>query len=324
MSFLEIAGVSKRLDEDHLALNEIDLSVKMKTKVGVAGETGSGKSTLLKTIGGLLKPDEGAVLFESNVVYGPLDRLIPGCPGIAYLSQHFELPKFITVLEYLHDPYQISEQEAEEIYQACQIVHLLPKQTRELSGGERQRVALAKLLTLRPKLMLLDEPFSNLDVLHKKAMLRVLENISEDFEVSMLLVSHDPMDLLGWAERILVMKSGKIVQDAEPQIIYNQPKDEYVAGLFGSYNLVALKNWGTAMKNGFTSVKSQVIVRPEFFGMEKEQTPNTNDGQVEHVSYRGAYDELTVLTTNERLNLRSEVGKYKKGQQVRVSLVLHS
>ena len=179
MSFLEVQNINIR-EERNFALREICFTQQVLQKIAIAGETGSGKSTLLQIIAGLVQPDSGEVLLEGTRVIGPAETLVPGHPGIAYLSQQFELPPFLRVEQVLDYANTFPEAEAKTLYRLCQIDHLLTRRTNQLSGGERQRIALAKLLLGAPRLLLLDEPFSNLDLAHKNVLKTVIREIGEN------------------------------------------------------------------------------------------------------------------------------------------------
>jgi ABC-type sugar transport system ATPase subunit len=220
-----------------VALDPIQFTLQRDQRLAIAGETGSGKSTLLKIIAGLSTPKNGSVHFEGTRVSGPLERLIPGQPGIAYLSQHFELWHNYRVAEVLDYNNDLEPADAQSLFQLCHIDHLLGRRTDELSGGERQRIALARLLVHTPRLLLLDEPFSNLDMIHKRTLKTVIGNIARRFGITLILVSHDPYDALTWADKLIVLKDGRIVQQGQPREVYSTPVDEYVAGLLGDYTL---------------------------------------------------------------------------------------
>ncbi|GGB00274.1 ABC transporter ATP-binding protein [Puia dinghuensis] len=221
-----------------VALQHIIFTLTKSQRLAIVGETGSGKSTLLKIIAGLATPQQGSVFFQSNRVSGPLERLIPGEPGIAYLSQHFELWHNYRVEEVLDYNNDLDASEAANLYSLCHIDHLLHRRTDQLSGGERQRIALARLLVHPPRLLLLDEPFSNLDMIHKRTLKTVIRNIAQRFDITIILVSHDPYDTLTWASEIIVLREGRLVQQGTPREVYGHPRDEYVAGLLGDYTLI--------------------------------------------------------------------------------------
>jgi len=230
-----------------VALENIKFTLQKNQRLAIAGETGSGKSTLLKIIAGLAAPKpaaantplarQGAVFLEGEKVLPPQERLIPGQPGIAYLSQHFELWHNYRVAEVLDYNNDLESADAATLYHLCHIDHLLGRRTDQLSGGERQRIALARLLVRPPRLLLLDEPFSNLDMIHKRTLKTVLKNIAAKFNITTILVSHDPYDTLTWADKIIVLKDSRIAQQGPPREVYEKPINEYVAGILGDYTL---------------------------------------------------------------------------------------
>jgi len=218
-----------------VALKNLGFSQRKGRRLAIVGETGSGKSNLLKTIAGLATPSEGAVYFEGTRVLGPLERLIPGQPGIAYLSQHFELWNNYHVQEILSYTNDLSPDEASELYRLCHIDHLLERRTDQLSGGERQRIALARILVHPPRLLLLDEPFSNLDMIHKRILEKVIADSAARFDITCTLVSHDPRDILPWADELLVLRDGRLIRQGTPLEVYSRPENEYTAALLGDY-----------------------------------------------------------------------------------------
>jgi ABC-type sulfate/molybdate transport systems ATPase subunit len=290
MSFLEVRHVTKRNGGTPI-LNDINFEQRRSEKLAVAGETGSGKSSLLKIISGLGQADEGEVIFEGERVAGANEKLVPGHPRIAYLSQHFELPRFLRVEQVLSYANSLSEKEARQLYEVCQIDHLQGRKTDQLSGGERQRIALARNLISNPALLLLDEPFSNLDVIHRNTLKEVLAGLSQELEITVILVSHDADDSLPWADTVIVMRDGMIVQKAPPGKIYISPVDEYVAGLFGKYNVVGKDFSKTLGLDGSSS-----ILRPErfFLSREGQGVPVT----ILTVKFYGAFYEAEVESSS--------------------------
>lgn len=316
MSFIKIDQVSKKYDASN-ALKEISLDIAEGENIAIVGETGSGKSTLLKIIGGLLETNTGQVLYQEEKIIGPLDKLIPGHEEIIYLSQHFTLPKSISVFEHLDSPYSIGEEDAKKIYEACRIEHLMSKNTQALSGGEKQRVALAKALTKLPEVLLLDEPFSNLDFIHKQIIKEVLDDVGSNWETTIIMVSHEPRDVLPWADAIVVMRKGDVVQIDTPKEIYNKPKNEYVAGLFGKYNLLDMNNWRIQKGHSFSQTKQKVIVRPEQV-MIKKKNGEGMVGEILHIKYHGNYNEIIVNAANQKVNIETNANSFKVGDQVSI------
>lgn len=300
MKLLEVIGIEKK-EERGNGLEDINFTQKRLEKIAIAGETGSGKSTLLKIIAGLTQPDAGNTFFEEVRVKGPYEELIPGHEGIAYLVQNFDIPHFLTVEQVLIYANPLSDSEAENdpfahsLYETCRISHLLKRRTDQLSGGEKQRVALTRLLITQPKLLLLDEPFSNLDMIHKNILKEVIAEISDKLQITCILVSHDPLDTLSWADTILVMKEGKIIQKGTPEELYKKPENEYVAGLFGKYNLLPPPLSKILLGAKFKSTdKEGLFIRPEHLIVTKSEKDMAIKGIVYQTYYYGSHSELAI------------------------------
>ncbi|MFD3001745.1 ABC transporter ATP-binding protein [Pontibacter toksunensis] len=320
MSLLSVSGISIQ-EKGDFTLHDISFTQEEFQKIAIAGETGAGKSTLLKIIAGLVQPDAGEVFFEDRKVIGPLDKLIPGHPGISYLSQHFELPKSLRVEQVLKYANTLPGEEAELLYGVCRIDHLLPRRTDHLSGGEKQRIALAKLLISSPKLLLLDEPYSNLDAVHKNVLKSVIRDIGERLKITCVLTSHDPLDTLSWADEVLVMKAGRVLQQGTPEQMYRQPVNEYVAGLFGSYNLLPPAQ-ATAFSKlpGIKPNGKRMLIRPENLRIV-EEGQEALTGKVSKVTFYGSYYELKVsLPGNATVTVKTVKGNIAKGDTVYISL----
>jgi ABC-type Fe3+/spermidine/putrescine transport system ATPase subunit len=296
MAFLRVSGIRKKTDED-FELHPISFTQAKFENVVVAGETGSGKSTILKIIAGLVQPDAGEVIFENEKVKGPDDTLVAGDPRIAYLSQHFELPKFLRVEQVLEYANTLPDKIATNVYKLCQIDHLLKRKTDQLSGGEKQRIALARLMISRPTLLLLDEPFSHLDMVHKKTLKTVIRNLSKKFKMSCILVSHDPSDTLSWADKIIVVRGGKLIQEGTPAEVYTIPVDEYVAGLFGRYNFIPA-NLAARWMKWIQANRRDIVVRPEHVRIVSKR-PQSFKGKIVSNHFYGGYREVVVEVTPE-------------------------
>jgi iron(III) transport system ATP-binding protein len=286
MAFLEVKGVSKKIN-DIVAVRDISFGQQALEKIAIAGETGSGKSTLLKIIAGLEQPDEGEVRLDGRRVKGPDEQLIPGHPGIAYLSQYFELRNNYRVGEILEMANQLPDERAAQLYEVCQISHLVGRKTNELSGGERQRIALARLLSGSPRLLLLDEPFTNLDAGHKQVIRSVIREISTALQATCIMVAHDAADIVSWADRVILMRNGHIVQQGLPEQVYRQPVDEYCAGLLGEYSLFDASRFFYGIEPaGGQLPPGKVLVRPERIVLSGEGKAHMQ-GNVEQVEFLG-------------------------------------
>lgn len=311
MEFLTVNGIGKK-ENGNYQVRSISFSQQPLQQIAIAGETGSGKTTLLKIIAGLEQPGEGTVLFEGQRVLGPFEKLLPGHPSIAYLSQHFELRNNYRVEEELESKNLLDPDEAARIYRVCRIEHLLKRKTTQLSGGERQRIVLARLLTTSPKLLLLDEPFSNLDAPHKAIIKSVLQDIRNMLKVSCILVSHDAADILSWADKIIILKDGEMVQQGTPEEVYRQPVNEYCAGLLGDYNLVEKNETGNSI-NG-----RKQLIRPEELVINGS-SGNTISAEVLRSAYYGSHYIITVKAGEQLLKIRAAQNIYHTGEKVQIA-----
>lgn len=318
MDVVQVSGISRR-EENRYILKDVSFTQNRFQKIAIAGATGSGKTTLLKIIAGLVQQDAGTVHVNGERVLGPDEKLMAGHPGVAYLSQHFELRNNYRVAELLEMANQLTEKEASLIYTVCRIEPFLNRWTHQLSGGERQRIALARLLVSAPKLLLLDEPYSNLDALHKNILKDVMQDISTQLQITCLLVSHDPADVLSWADAILVLQEGRLIQKGAPAYLYRQPVNEYTAALFGKYNIIpsdlVQKLLSLSQKKGALSQ----FIRPEQFQISTEENKGVN-GTVLQVRFMGGYYELEVLVAQTTLVINSNL-PFEKGTTVYISFI---
>jgi ABC-type glutathione transport system ATPase component len=315
VELLSISNISKE-GEEGLILNNISFAQKRFQKVVIAGETGSGKSTLLKIIAGLVQPDSGNVVFEGAEVAGPRDALVPGHPHIAYLSQQFDLQKFLRVEQVLEYASSISAKETSSIFSVCRIDHLLHRKTDQLSGGEKQRIAIARLLIGKPSLLLLDEPFTNLDMVLKAILKKVIDDIGKKLRITCIMVSHDPADTLAWADEIIVLKDGNVIQHGTPQQIYREPVNEYVAGLFGTYNMMTPRQQKIA---GVKHPTGNRLVRPEEFRIRRSKI--SNRFRIDEVRFCGNLYELKLTYRQLSVWVATIQDKYKVGDRVEISLI---
>ncbi len=318
MEFLRAEEISRK-EQSGTVLHKISFTVEQHKKIAIIGETGSGKSTLLKIISGHAQPETGRVFYQGNKVWGPNEQLIPGHPGIAYLSQHFELRNNYFVHEILDYANKMSEIEAEKIFKICQVHHLLKRKTDQLSGGEKQRIALSRLLVGKPSLLLLDEPFSNLDMPHKKIIRTVLQKISDDLGTTCILISHDPEDFLPWADHIMVLKEGKLIQQGNTTEIYTNPLNEYIAGLTGSYNLITSNSIQLRNKWGLPLGGDDIIIRPEKIKLT-EISHNGIEAIVRKIQFHGFYSSILVETTEQELTIHLQDNHLDLGEKIHLAI----
>ena len=310
MALLEVQNISKH-QPDRIIIDDISFKQEALQKIAITGESGAGKSTLLKIISGHAQAGSGTVIFNGEKVIGPEEKLLAGHKEIAYLSQHYELHNNYYVKDLIWFQIKVDEEAAIQLFEICRISHLLERRTDQLSGGEKQRIALCMLLVKHPKLLVLDEPFSNLDPIHKSTLKTVLEDITDRLQITCLLTSHDPHDTLSWADEIIVMKGGKMIQQGTPQTIYHQPVNEYVAGMFGKYNLVTPEQaaWFGIQAN------ENIIIRPESFSIS-ETVSNGVKGTIEKVSFWGGFYEVEVLVDEVTIVVKVMKNEWSVGEEV--------
>ena len=301
------------------ALQPISFGQQPGQKMALAGESGAGKSTLLQLIAGLIQPTTGTVQALGSRVRGPQELLVPGHPGVAYLSQKSDLPQFLRVEQVLRYANKRPETEAQAVYDVCRIAHLLPRRTDQLSGGEQQRVALARLLLGAPQLLLLDEPFSNLDRTHKRLLQGIIEALGTQLGITCLLVSHDATDVLGWADEILVLHRGRLVQQGSPTQLYHQPAVEATAALFGDYNLLRGPARRALQPGRHLARHTALLVRPEQLRLGPATAAGAV-GTVQAVRFRGSYWEVDVTLAAQTLRAWADAATWQPGEKVSVTL----
>ncbi|MGI4763383.1 MAG: ABC transporter ATP-binding protein [Janthinobacterium lividum] len=316
MTLLEVVNISFE-ERGAQVIQPLSFAQQQSQKLALVGESGAGKSTLLQLITGLVQPSTGEIRVAGSRVRGPEVALVPGHPGVAYLSQKSDLPKFLRVEQVLGYASKRPATETHTLYKVCRIDHLLTRRTDQLSGGEQQRVALARLLLGQPQLLLLDEPFSNLDRVHKQQMQAIIEEVGTRLGITCLLVSHEATDVLGWADVLLVLRRGRLVQQGSAELLYKEPVDEYTAALLGDYTLVIGAD-RQALAPGVMG-QGALLVRPEQVRLGPAEAGEPV-GTVRGVRFLGSYYELEVQLATTLLRVRVSQPGFVAGEQVSVRL----
>ena len=231
--------------QDKPTITALSFELQKGKNLAVIGESGCGKSTLLKLIYGLYDLDEGEIFWNDNQVLGPKFHLIPGMDFMKYLAQDFDLMPFITVAEnvgkYLSNIYQDKKKaRIAELLDIVEMTDYANIKAKNLSGGQMQRVALARVLALEPEVLLLDEPFSHIDNFRKNSLRRKLFGYLKEKQITTIFATHDSSDVLSFADVVLVLKDGKIIEKGNPKTICDKPKTKYIASLFGDVNEIEI------------------------------------------------------------------------------------
>lgn len=242
---LKVRGIHKKYigKRSSWALKGVALELQPGQHGFVIGETGSGKSTLLKIIYGSETPEKGSVNWKGEK-QNHQNQLIYGFNGMKLVEQDFNLKMFNTVRGVIESDLPVGllkseiKAKTDELLTLFELQKSAHKQVLELSGGQQQRVAIAKAFASLPELLLLDEPFAHLDPQLKNNIFRYLQNEIRDNNLSVLTITHDYTETLKYADIVLAMHKGKVVQRGEVAELYERPVNLYVAGLLGEFNVI--------------------------------------------------------------------------------------
>lgn len=248
MPLIQLISVTKNhLKNIHSGVTQINLEIERGQIISIIGESGSGKSTLLKLIYGILVPQIGQVFFNGIQIMGPDEKLIPGHNNMKMVTQDLTLNLFAKVYDNIAGLIpNINLTEKRELtlqtMDFLRINHLADKRIVDLSGGEQQRVAIARAVITNPEVLLLDEPFSQLDAILKKQLRDDVQRLAKYLNITVIMVSHDPLDGLSIADKMVILKNGGIISQGLPKTIYQNPKYAYVAKLLGKANVFINSN----------------------------------------------------------------------------------
>lgn len=307
--YLKIENL-KKIFEKNRGIENINFEIEKGELISFLGPSGCGKTTLLNIIGGFLKADNGKIYLEDV----DITNIPPEKRDISTVFQSYALFPHMNVIENIKYGLKYrgllkKEQEnlAKEYLEIVGLDGYEKNSVQELSGGQQQRVALARALVIHPKLLLLDEPFSNLDAKLKISMREELKQLQKNLKISMIFVTHDQEEALSISDKIVVMNNGKIEQIGTPEEIYYNPKNDYVAEFIGKSNFI------------FKQDKKELI-RPENIKIEKD---DQGKGKILNKEFMGAYTIFKVDFNNQELyvNIQGEKGKdFKIGDRVKVIL----
>ncbi|MES2873000.1 MAG: ABC transporter ATP-binding protein [Bacteroidota bacterium] len=319
-TIISIKNVSKHYSPDSNAgVSDISLTIEKGDFVAIVGESGSGKSTLLKLIYGTLGPNSGELNFKGGHIPGPHEKLIPGHDSMKMLSQDFNLNLYARVYENIesmlsNENVQEKKQRSIEMMELLGISALANKRIVELSGGEQQRVALARAIITEPEVLLLDEPFSQLDAVLKTQFRADLKRLASELGITIIMVSHDPVDGLTLADQMFILKDGKLIESGKPDKIYNKPEHIYSARLLGNAFFLPSDE---AKLMGLRSKTGTVMIYPEWVQLRNSWT--SKQYEIEEIFFRGFYEDLLLERKGIRIHaVNSKPGMYRKGQRVQV------
>ncbi|HDT11583.1 MAG TPA: sn-glycerol-3-phosphate ABC transporter ATP-binding protein UgpC [bacterium] len=342
MASVTFEKVIKKYSEDAVILKGIDLEVKDGEFLVLVGPSGCGKSTLLRTLAGLESITEGTVRIGERIVNGvaPRDR------DIAMVFQSYALYPHMTVKDNMSFALKVRKTAKEEIEkrvnaaaELLDITHLLDRLPKQMSGGQRQRVAMGRAIVRDPKVFLFDEPLSNLDASLRTQMRVELKKLHERLKTTIIYVTHDQVEAMTLADRIVVLNTGVIQQIGTPAELFDTPSNVFVAGFIGSpsMNLLNLKtikrggyatlvsdgiNIGVVFKEGVFHEQLIVGIRPQDF-MIADDDPEIS-GSVEIVEALGRLS-LIHVSLSENVKIAAELDStiardYKIGDKIQLNV----
>ncbi len=316
-------SVSHVFDGKHevIAVNEVDFGIQEGKITAIIGESGSGKSTLLKLIYGLLEPSTGEVRYRGWLVPTRKDKLIPGHDAMRLVSQGFDdLNVYAKVWDNIASQLSNSnlarkQSKTEEVLGKLKIAHLAQQRVADLSGGEKQRVAIARALINEPEVLLMDEPFNQVDAAFRDALQQDIRHIVEDTGLTVVLVSHDPSEVLAMADELIVMKNAKIIEQGHPDKLYYTPQNTYTAQLLAKSNILHAQQ---ATVLGIAVAGEMIAIHQEDIHCFENQNGRF---WIKDIRFRGFYKELVITDGNVILHaVLYPLVDIQKGNRVDVSI----
>ena len=314
---IQIKNITKSFGQKKV-LDHISGTVKQGALISLVGMSGSGKTTLLKIIAGLIESDTGSIYLNNKKLQGPKEQLIAGHEEIKLVFQDYALKPNMSVEENLN--YALlgygeiyKKNRVEQLIEICGLESLRPQHPQELSGGQKQRVAFARALANEPEVILMDEPFSNLDPLTKQSLLIETKSLAKKTDTTVILVTHDTRDAMEIADEIWVLQKGTIAQKGKPHEVYQHPKSPQIARLFGIINLLSESQSHELLNVNYSTGIwiENVKIAPK--GMIK--------GYVKEVIFNGGNHKL-LISIHQDLELMAfdDIKAYRTGDSIQLTL----
>jgi len=309
---IEVRNVRKTFG-DQVALQDVSIAAPTGKLVALLGPSGSGKTTLLRIIAGLDSPDSGTVHLHGEDANGLMAR----DRGVGFVFQHYALFRHMTVFENVAFGLRVRPRRerpssgqiratVEELLDLVQLGWLRDRYPSQLSGGQRQRIALARALAVKPRVLLLDEPFGALDAMVRKDLRRWLRELQDKLQVTTVLVTHDREEALEVADAIVVMNNGRVEQEGSPDHVYANPATPFVYSFLGGVNL-----FHGRLRNGEVDIGGSTIQAPELAEAEDQWA----------LAFVRSYDFDITRVANRGLEMRAIVRHVRTiGHVVRVEL----
>lgn len=319
VSFLQASAVSKIYPGvQEAGVKPTDLQIAPGKITAIIGASGSGKTTLLHLLFGLITPDSGAVYFKGERVWGPEEKLIPGHDAMKMVTQQTDdMNLFAKVRENIsvllpNTDLDAKQHKTEQIVQQLNMKRIENKRVADLSGGERQRVAIARALVTQPEVLLLDEPFNQVDTSFREGLQQDIRKVVRETGLTVIMVSHDPAEVLSMADELIVLKDGRILEHGHPKTLYQHPRELYTAKLLTNCNVLTPDE---ARLCGISALKDNIVIYPEW--AEPTSSFTRRHWLIKQILFKGFFEELVLEQEGvvlRALNVRA--GKYKEGEMV--------
>jgi len=323
MAKVNMIGITKKFDET-AAVKDFSVDIKDGELVTFLGPSGCGKTTTLRMVAGFIQPTEGQVVIGDNVVADAKKGIFipPEKRDVGMVFQSYAIWPHMTVFNNVAYPLKIKKipkteirKKVEEVLGLVKMADLIDRYPHQLSGGQQQRVALARSLVMKPEVLLLDEPLSNLDAKLREDMRIELKQLQERTGYTVIFVTHDQLEAMVLSDRVVVMDAGVVQQIDTPRAIYTNPSNNFVADFIGLANFlegkvegenIHLNAWPKvtlSLKGELSSGPVTVMVRPEDINLSPDQ--GLIKGVVKNRIYLGEAIEY-IISSNE-INFRVKV-----------------
>ncbi|MBD1367131.1 ABC transporter ATP-binding protein [Mucilaginibacter sp. ZT4R22] len=320
---LETISITKNFFGDKsTGVNNITIFIPKGKITAIVGESGSGKTTLLKLLSGSMKPDSGDVFFHSQVLKQRSEGFAPEHAAIATVTQDnrdMDMGESVWYNVSAGLPTGDINYQVQKTTQALNLLGIygLKEQSfGKLSGGEKQRVTIAKALINRPEVLMLDEPFNQVDANYREALQHDIRQIVKEWGVTVILVSHDPAELLSMADELIVIKEGEIVEHGTPEKLYHSPKLLYTAKILVSCSELTAAE---AAVCGIKSKRGTVVIYAEHISIGGIGT--VKKWVVKQVLFKGFFEELVIERDEVSLRvINYNRGKHKVGSKVGIKV----
>lgn len=316
---LKVESLSKSFDKGKtFALKDVSFHLNEGDVYAIVGESGSGKTTLIRLIAGLESPDTGTIEINDKLVSSIKKNVAPEKRNIGFVFQEYALFPHLKLEEnilYGISKLKNKKQRAQEVLELVGLLEFKDRYPHQLSGGQQQRVALARALAPNPALLILDEPFSNLDAMLRAQLRNEVFDIVKKSGVTAIFVTHDTQDALAVADEILILQNGKLVQKDAAANLYSKPSSVYVASLFGNTIQLskeiqsafecplkadcchAIRNENIAINDECEYVTNATVLKKTFLGSDTQLLLRLDNGE-----------NLTVVTKHNQVDNRITIG----------------